>query len=207
MSIPMAIVDFIPVGLFLAAAVILQRDLYNKMSKGAFALFSAGTITVFVAGCFKATWKLIYALGICDFEVLNKTFFPMQTTGFILAALGMIALLCHKQGKNTAYAVAAAPAVFKGTMIFVVLMVLGVVCLDGALMVIAARRKKPAALVLYVISFVFIMGMGYLSSKDFTNPMMNWIGEGVNIVGQGTFLMGTWVLHKNGLAEADALRK
>ena len=55
MSVPMAIVDFIPVGLFLAAAVILQRDLYNKMSKGAFALFSAGTITVFVAGCFKAT--------------------------------------------------------------------------------------------------------------------------------------------------------
>ena len=86
-------------------------------------------------------------------------------------------------------------------------MVLGVVCLDGALMVIAARRKKPVALALYVVSFVFIMGMGYLSSKDFANPMMNWIGECVNIVGQGTFLAGTIILHKNGLAAADSLAR
>ena len=57
---------------------------------------------------------------------------------------------------------------------------------------------------MYAVSFVFIMGMGYLSSKDFSNPMMNWIGEAVNIAGQGTFLWGTWILHKNGLAEADA---
>lgn len=203
MSVPMACVDFVPVILFLTASVILQRDLYNKMSKGAFALFSAGTIVVFVAGCFKALWKLLYALGICDFEALNRTFFPMQTTGFLLAALGMLALLFHKQGRNIAYS-AAVPAVYTGTMMFVVLMVLGVLCLDGALMVIAARRKKPAALILYAVSFVFIMGMGYLSSKDFSNPMMNWIGEVVNIAGQGTFLWGTWILHKNGLAEADA---
>ncbi len=207
MSVPMALVDFIPVGLFLTASILLQRDLYNKMSKGAFALFSAGTITVFVAGCYKAAWKLIYALGICDFAALNKTFFPMQTTGFILAALGIVALLLHKQGKGAAYSVAVAPAIYESNMIFVILMVLGVVCLDGALMVIAARRKKPVALALYVVSFVFIMGMGYLSTKDFANPMMNWIGECVNIVGQGTFLAGTIILHKNGLAAADSLAR
>ena len=58
MSVAMALVDYIPVALFLASAIILQRTLYGVMSKGAFALFSAGTITVFVAGLFKATWKL-----------------------------------------------------------------------------------------------------------------------------------------------------
>ena len=45
-SVLMALVDFIPVFAFAAAAVILQRALYNKMSKGAFALFAAGTIDV-----------------------------------------------------------------------------------------------------------------------------------------------------------------
>ena len=30
---------------------------------------------------------------------------------------------------------------------------------------------------------------------------MNWIAEGVNVVGQGAMLAGTWLLHKNGLAE------
>ena len=54
LSLPMALADFVPVGLFLAASVLLQRDLYNKMSKGAFALFAGGTIMVFLAGASKA---------------------------------------------------------------------------------------------------------------------------------------------------------
>lgn len=203
MSVPMAIVDFIPVLMFLAASVLLQRDLYNKMSKGAFALFAAGTITVFVAGFFKAVWKILYCAGICDFVVLNKTFFPMQTTGFVLAAVGMIAMICHEQGKNTAYCIAAVPAVYEGTMVFVVLMILGVMGLDGSVVIIAKRMKKPLAVVLYIISFVFIMGMGYLSTKDFANPAMNWIAECVNIVGQGCFLAGTYVLHKAELATRE----
>ena len=42
-SVWMALCDFIPVVFFAVAAVLLQRDLYNKMSKGAFALFAGGT--------------------------------------------------------------------------------------------------------------------------------------------------------------------
>ena len=45
-TVPMALVDFIPVAFFAVASVILMRDLYNKMSKGAFALFAAGSINV-----------------------------------------------------------------------------------------------------------------------------------------------------------------
>ena len=54
-SIAMALVDYIPVLFFASAAVFLMRDLYNKMSKGAFALFSAGAINVTIAGALKAT--------------------------------------------------------------------------------------------------------------------------------------------------------
>ena len=100
MSLPMAIVDFIPVILFLMAAMTLLHDLYHLMSKGAFALLSAGLIIISVAGFFKATWKLLYALNICDFAALNSAFFPMQSTGFLLGGLGMIALMFFRQ-KNT----------------------------------------------------------------------------------------------------------
>ena len=62
-SVSMAVVDFLPVILFAAASVLLQRDLYNKMSKGAFALFAAGTIDVICAGALKALYKLLYALA------------------------------------------------------------------------------------------------------------------------------------------------
>ena len=66
-SVWMALCDFIPVVFFAVAAVLLQRDLYNKMSKGAFALFAGGTIFIIFAGSSKALYKLLYALGICDF--------------------------------------------------------------------------------------------------------------------------------------------
>ena len=34
---------------------------------------------------------------------------------------------------------------------------------------------------------------------------MNWIAEGVNVVGQGSLLAGVWMLHKAGLAEGELL--
>ena len=48
-SVSMALVDYIPVLLFATAGVILMRDLYSKMSKGAFALFAAGVIDVTIS--------------------------------------------------------------------------------------------------------------------------------------------------------------
>ena len=80
-TVIMALVDYIPVLLFLIAALILQHDLYNKMSKGCFALFAAGTIDIFIAGALQATWKLLYAAGICDFRALNTFFMPAQSLG------------------------------------------------------------------------------------------------------------------------------
>jgi hypothetical protein len=197
-SVAMALVDFIPVLLFTIAGIILMRDLYNKMSKGAFALFAAGVIDVTCAGALKALYKLLYAVGACDFQALNSMFFPVQSIGFLLAGLGVLAMLLHRQGKNALYA--AAPPVFTGTFVFVTLMVLGLGMLDAVLCVLARRLKKGAALILFIISFVCCLGMGYLSSRDFARASMNWIAEGVNILGQGTFLAGAAALHRGGLA-------
>lgn len=200
-SVAMALVDYIPVTLFAAAAVLLQRDLYNKMSKGAFALFAAGTINVFCAGLLKATWKLLYAAGVCDFRALDEMFFPVQSIGFLLAGLGVLAMVCFRQKEERVYTAAAAPAVFSGTFLFVGLMVAGLGCMNGGLAAVAVKMKKPAAVVLFIITFVCCMGMGYLSSQDFAKASMNWIAEGINVVGQGALLAGALMLHKAGLKE------
>ena len=155
MTVPMALVDYIPVCCFLIASIVLQRTLYAEMSKGAFALFAAGTIMVFVAGFFKATWKLLYAFGICDFQALNQSFFPMQSTGFLLAGLGCVALAFFRQqadGGQSALAGAAAPAAFKGTFVFVAAMVAGVALMDFSLAKIARRRGAALAATLFVVS-------------------------------------------------------
>lgn len=197
-SISMALVDYIPVICFAIAAIIFLRDLYNKMSKSAFALFSAGVIDVTIAGALKATWKLLYATGACNFEALDDMFFPVQSIGFLLAGIGILLMLCKKQ-KNAALAVA--PPVFTGTFVFVGLMVAGLGIMDAVLCILAAKLKKPALIAIFALSFVCSLCMGYLSSQDFAQASMNWIAEGVNVVGQGSLLVGAYLLHKNGLAD------
>lgn len=195
----MALVDYIPVVFFAIASVILLRDLYNKMSKGAFALFSAGVIDVTIAGALKATWKLLYAAGVCNFEALDHMFFPVQSIGFLLAGVGILAMLVHRQSKNALAAVA--PPVFSGTFVFVGLMVAGLGLMDAVLCILSVKLKKPWLIAIFALSFVCSLCMGYLSSQDFAKASMNWIAEGVNVIGQGTLLTGAVLLHKSGLAE------
>ena len=197
-SVAMSLVDLLPVACFAVASVILMRDLYNKMSKGAFALFAAGLIDIIFAGALKAVYKLLYAAGVCDFSPLNAMFFPVQSIGFLLAGIGIVAMLCHRQKKAV---LAVAPPVFTGTFIFVAFMVAGLGMMNTVLSVLSAKLKKPWLIVLFVVSFVCSLGMGYLSTKDFANASMNWIAEGVNLLGQGLFLAGAILLHKGGLPE------
>lgn len=196
-TIGMALVDYIPVAFFVAAAVILMRDLYGKMSKGAFALFSAGTVMITVAGALKATWKLLYAAGVCNFEALNNMFFPSQSIGFLLAGVGILLMLTSGK-REKLYSV---PPVFSGTFVFVGLMVAGLGVLDTVLCILAVKMKKPWLIAIFALSFICSLGMGYLSSKDFAEAAMNWIAEGVNVVGQGSLLLGVYMLHKNGLED------
>lgn len=195
-SIPMAMVDYIPVLFFGYAAALLQRDLYNKMSKGAYALFAAGTINVFCAGLCKATWKLLYAAGVCDFSALNSMFLPVQSIGFLLIGLGLCWMFLKK---HNSVVLMAAPPVFKGIFVFIGMMVAGLGCMCASLSVLAARMKKYSAIALFVLAFVGSMGMGYMSSHDSTSALINWIEQGINTVSQGCLMAGVILLDKAGL--------
>ncbi len=111
-SISMALVDYIPVILFFLATANLMRDLYGKMTKASFALFAAGSLDITIAGALKATYKLLYAAGLCDFEPLNAMFFPTQSIGFLLAGIGILMMLL-KKGKGKA-ALALPPPLVHG---------------------------------------------------------------------------------------------
>ena len=66
-TVPMALMDFVPVIFFGITAVLLIQDLSNKMNKAVFTLFAAGCFDVFLAGFCKAMWKLLYAANVCNF--------------------------------------------------------------------------------------------------------------------------------------------
>ena len=198
-TIPMALMDFVPVLFFGYAAALLQQDLYGKMRKSHFALFAAGTINIFAAGFLKALWKLLYAGGICDFSALNTMFLPVQSIGFLLAGLGIVLMMTARKQVM----LAAAPPVFSGSAIFIVMMVLGLGSICTVLSIIAAKMKKKAAMILFIAAFLCSMGMGAMSGQDATQAWVNWVEQSINCIGQGLLLGGVLILHRAGLKEFE----
>lgn len=205
-TLAMSLADLIPVVLYALAFAILQKKLYSKIGRTAFMLIAVGSGDVTIASALKALYKLLYALGICDFQALNNLFFPLQAIGFLLCGLGMVRVLSKDKQERlmlTAVptAVMTAPAVFSGTFVFVGLMIAGVALTDGSLAIMAKRRKKGGAVVLFLIALVGSLGMGYLSTKNFDKAIFNWIAEGVNILAQAALLLGVLILGKETPAE------
>lgn len=188
----MAIVDYIPVILFAMAAVIIFKDLNKRMNTLTKGMFGLGAALVTLAGCFKATYKLLYALGVGDFIWMSNQFFANQAIGFLLAGIGLTMIVKSKGTKTYA---------FLPTMVLVGLMVVGLGAMDASLAYAASQLKQKKAMILIIVSFFFSMAMGYLSSRNFDGEAMNWIAQGINIVGQGCLYLGCSLLHKAGLRD------
>ena len=71
----------------------------------------------------------------------------------------------------------------------------------AAMSILAAKMKKKGIIVLFVLSFVCAMGMGYMSSQDSSLAWVNWVEQSINTVSQLCLMIGTIALHKAGLAE------
>ena len=197
-TIPMALMDFVPVIFFSITAILLLGDLYNKMGKGAYALLAAGSVNVFLAGFCKALWKLLYASNICDFVVLEKMFLPVNSLGLLLVGVSLIIMVCRK-GKSAMLSVA--PPVFASSMPFIMMMVVGLGGLCAGLSIVGSKMKKGGTVALFVLSFVCAMAMGYMSSQDSTLSWVNWVEQSINTASQLCLMLGVITLHKAGLRD------
>ena len=197
-TVPMALMDFVPVVFFAVTAVLLLRDLYSKMSIGTYVLLAAGSVNVFLAGFCKALWKLLYAAEICDFLALEQIFLPVNSLGLLFVGISIVAMLCRK--KKPAL-LSVAPPVFAGSMPFILMMVLGLGGMCTGLSIVAGKMKKTPAIILFVLSFVCAMVMGYMSSQDATLSWVNWAEQSINTVSQACLMFGVIMLHKAGLKE------
>ena len=195
-SVPMALMDYIPVIFYGFTASILCRDLFGKMSRQVYTMFSAGTVFIFLAGLLKATWKLLYGAGICDFQALNNIFLPVQSIGFLLTGVAAVLMLVGKK-----VPVLAVPPVFGGTMVFIPMIVLGLGAIITVLSLLAAKLKKKGLIVLFVLSFLASLAMGGMASQDSSQAWVNWVEQSLNCVGQGALLLGVMLLDRAGLKE------
>ena len=195
-TIPMALMDFVPVVFFGITAVALLGDLHNKMGKGVYALFAAGSFNVFLAGFCKALWKLLYAADICDFKALEEMFMPVNSIGLLCVGLSLICMVCLQKKSVT---LSVAPVAVTSSLPFIAMMVVGLGGMCASLSVLSVKMKKGRAMVLFILSFVCAMAMGYLSSRDSTLAWVNWAEQSINTVSQLCLMLGTLALHKAGL--------
>ena len=203
-TVTMALVDCVPVILFMVAAVILQRDLYDLLPKGAYSLVAAGSIMAFLGGLMKALWKILYATGVCDYVLLDHALFVLQGPGFLLFFLGLTGLFWwgRASGENNAepaaLAAGAAPAATTTSIPFIVMQVVGLGGAQVLLAVAGARRGSRLAPVAFALAFVFMLGMGYLGAKFGDSSSMHWVAQLTNTLSMACFLWGTLLLHKVG---------
>lgn len=195
-TIGMAFMDYIPVLFWGITAVLLLGDLPNKVCKGTYALLAAGFVNVFLAGFCKATWKLLYAANICDFVALEQMFMPVNSIGLLFVGLGMIWMVCRK-GKGAM--LSAAPVALTSSMPFIMMMVVGLGGLCAGMSVLAAKMKNSKLMLLFILSFICAMGMGFMSSQDSSLAWVNWMEQSINTVSQFCLMLGVIALHKTGL--------
>ena len=197
-TVPMALMDFLPVIFFGITAVVLLCDLYNKMSKGVYALLAAGSVNVFMAGFCKAFWKFLYAANICNFVALEKMFMPVNSLGLLFVGISLVLMICQKK-KGAMLSVA--PVAYTSSMPFIMMMVLGLGGMCTALSILTVKMKKAPVMALFIASFVCAMAMGYMSSRDSTLAWVNWAEQSINTVSQLCLLIGTVLLHKAGMKD------
>ena len=194
----MALMDFVPVIFFGITAVLLLRDLYNQMGRGTYTLLAAGSINVFLAGFCKALWKLLYAANICNFVALEEMFMPVNSIGLLLVGTSLIGMVTWGRKKVM---LSVAPVAFTSSMPFIMMMVIGLGGLCAGLSAVAAKMKKAPLMILFILSFVCAMAMGYMSSQDSTLSWVNWAEQSINTVSQLCLMLGTIALHKAGLKD------
>lgn len=203
-SILMALVDYIPVVLFLLSGIIIIKLFMPKMNTMYSVLLSSGVVMVTLAGLLKAVWKTVIVLVKVDWEPLNVMFLPTNSFGFLFVGIALLSLLSNsKCPKN--YSIAIVPIMilavaepYFGSVIFLSIMVVGEIMIVTVLSKLSLQNKNYFAFAFILVSFIASMSMGYLAAieKSLSVVTFNWLEECINVVSQATLFVGCLSLKK-----------
>jgi ABC-type transport system involved in cytochrome c biogenesis permease subunit len=190
--VSLAILDYLPNLAFLFGAYFLVRIAAMAKSKKCSRMVMAGTLLITLGGLLKATWKLLYASGVGDFQAMSQVQFILLAPGFLAMAVAVI-LIARKRAKAAEIPVAAMAA---WKMPFLLVMTVCSLGAQGILTYIAFKRGAKLAAVGFIFAFLGVLMMGGLASAEQTLTMQ-WIEESINSIGQLGFMTGSILLFMN----------
>jgi len=192
-SIGLALVDFLPNIAFLVGAFFLVKIAALVKGTRCSRMVMAGAFLIALGGILKATWKLLYAANVGDFQLMSQIQFILVAPGF-LALLVAAILLARKKESDIKATPLLAMAAWKMPFLFV--MTLCSLGAQGILTYISFKRKAKNAAIGFIIAFMGLLAMGGLASAEQSVPMQ-WIEESINSLGQIGFMFGSILLFKN----------
>lgn len=192
--ISLALVDFLPNIAFLVGAFFLVKTARICSGTRCERIVMASTLLVFLGGFLKATWKLLYAAKIADFQWMSQAQFVLLGTGFLGMCVAVIYMVRGTKPASVTGGGMLAMAVWKIPFLF--LMTITSLGAEGILAFIAFKRKALPAAVGFVVGVMGILAMGSLASAEQTITMQ-WVEETINTIGQLGFMMGCILLYQS----------
>lgn len=189
-SIGLALMDYVPNIAFLIGAFFLVKILVLTRGKRCSRMVMAGALLIALGGILKATWKLLYAAEIGDFQLMSQIQFTLLAPGFFALVVALIMLIRKKSDGAPLLAMAA----WKIPFLFV--MTLSSLGCHGLLTFVSFKRGAKLAAVGFIIAFMGLLSMSMLASAE-QIVAMQWVEEGINSLGQIGFMFGSIFLFKN----------
>lgn len=202
-TLDMAILDLIPVVLFLFSCLILKNDLKTKMTKILHIMFITGFSLIFLGGTLKCIWKFLCALNIGNFMVLSDIMFPLHGTGFMAMFISLFFMLrSPKQTSDEKLPVISLASV---KIPFLTLMTIGTFGFVVCLIRICLKMDKKDYIRYFITYYICMLGMSFLGAKFDNDSLMHWFAQLVNIAGQIALFIGIYQLHRSGLDRRKTL--
>ena len=194
----LAIYDFVPVSFFLVGAISLVRTSLRMCGLRCGQLVIAGSLLIFVGGLLKAIWKLLYTIGVGNFQLLSESQFPLLAPGFLVLLIAVIMMArSNREARKTNANYILLMATWK--IPFLIVMTLTSMGVQGILTYVSFQRNAKFSAAGFIIAFLGLVGMGAMASGEQTLARQ-WIEQSVNSIGQLGFMIGSILLHQNVLA-------
>ncbi len=210
-TVSLAVFDIVPVALSVLGCWFLARLSY-RVIPGLRPVALLGVVLIAIGGGSKALWKIILTTLDTDVTWMEQMLFPFLATGFLLLLWALWSAIVGRRILWWPFALVLVLG-FAGTIASGKSTALLAVAAGAALMTSgvairwAVRERAPLPVVLYAVGMGFSIVLAYLAGPKIEQTLaMQWVEEGVNVVGQACFLLASYVLWRVSTSDSSATR-
>jgi hypothetical protein len=203
-TVPLALQDYMTV-IFSAIGLTLLTRMVAEIDRELGRMALIGTILTVAGGVFKASGKLVLAMGGPDIAVLNLGLFPLVAPGFTLVAWSLYQVRRHFRDQAPLRRPWLAPLVIIGLFVAgsaalgaaggpwrVVLIMQATIFntfLLTMLAVAAWRRQMRGAAVLFILTLAVVLVMSQMARMPINNIGLVWFEQVAQTVAQALFAL------------------